>query len=387
MSTTTTTARLPLGPNEPLIGVPGSRLELGTPALLLDLDRLEGNIEAMAAHCRAKGHGLRPVAKIHKSVEIAKRQVAAGALGVCCATLAEAEAMVAGGIPGVLLFSSVVTRPKIDRLIALNAVADGFMVVVDDPQNAARLASAAGASGHKLKVLVDLEVGGRRTGLASVDGACDLARQVADSGSLEFAGVQGYNGGPQNIENIAERASQQERCVAPLRALCEHLANIGLPPAIVTGGGTGTHDLDPEQSIFTESQAGTYVFMDVNYLRTPLRQEDPSPFDVSLFVRTIVISASQPGFVITDAGVKEFAREQFAPELARGAPPGATYDLVGDDLGRINFARPDDHMTVGDAVECITPHCYATLNLYSVYHCVRGDTLVDIWPIAARDNW
>ena len=162
---------------------------------------------------------------------------------------------------------------------------------------------------------------------------------------------------------------------------------IGLAPVIITGGGTGTHDIDHAQGVFTENQAGTYVFMDVNYLSTQLHRDNPAPFETALFVRTEVISTAQPGFAITDAGIKEFDRGEFAPQIARGAPAGASYDLVGDDLGRINFARPEDAMQPGDAVECITPKCYATLNLFEVYHCVRGDTLVDIWTIDARTTW
>ena len=376
-----------LGPNRSLIGVADGRRRLSTPALLLDLDVLERNITLMAEQLAAAGHGLRPVAKIHKSVAIARRQIAAGALGVCCATLAEAEVMVDGGIPGVLLFSSVVGPAKIQRLAELNARADGFIVAIDDPDNALQLADAAARSGTRLKVLVDFEIGGRRTGLAAIDAVCALARLVADHEWLEYAGVQAYNGNDQRLPDYRERARRQAAAVAPLRALCDRLTTLGLKPDIVSGGGTGTYAIDPGLGVFTESQAGSYVFMDVNYGATALREDVPHPFGTALYVLTSVISAAQPGFVITDAGIKEIAVAEFPPRIARGAPAGASYELVGDDLGRINFADPDDRMQAGERVECITPKCYATLNLYRVYHCVRGDTLVDIWPIDARANW
>jgi len=376
-----------LGPNHSLIGVAGGRSRLSTPALLIDLDCLERNIAVMAEQLKSGGHGLRPVAKIHKSVEIARRQVAAGALGVCCATLAEAEAMVDGGVSGVLLFSSVVGKAKIKRLAELNARAGDFMVAVDDPHNTAQLADAVASTGKRLKVLVDFEIGGRRTGVGSIDAACGLAQHVASNAWLEFAGVQGYNGNDQRLPDYTERARRQAEAVAPLRSLCERLTAIGLKPDIVSGGGTGTYDIDPGQGVLTESQAGSYVFMDVNYGSTELRREQPEPFETALFVRTSVISVAQAGFVITDAGIKEIAAAEFPPRIAYGAPDGATYDLVGDDLGRINFANSNDSMQLGDAVECVTPKCYATLNLYRVYHCVRGDRLVDIWPIDARANW
>ena len=376
-----------LGPNEPLIGVEGSRSALSTPALLLDLDRMERNIAHMAARTRESGHGLRPVAKIHKSIEIAKRQVAAGALGVCCATLAEAEVMADGGVPGVLLFSSVVSEPKINRLAALNARAEGLLVAVDDATNVDQLARAARGAGMQLRMLIDYEVGGRRTGIVDEDTAIALAKHISATDGAEYAGLQGYYGGLQNTPDYDERTRLQAVCVAPLSRLIERLSAEGLTPAIVTGGGSGTYQIDPVQGVLTENQSGTYVFMDVNYIDTVFEREMPHPFEVALLVRTTVISASNPDYVVTDAGIKEFAREAFAPRILSGPSAGALYELIGDDLGRV--ATPPDSMRlgVGEALECVTPHCYATLNLYNAYHCVRGDTLVDIWPIDARAQW
>jgi len=374
------------GPNEPLIGQQGSRTALSTPALVLDLDRLERNIAYLATYLGEAGHGVRPVAKIHKSVEIAKRQIEAGALGQCCATLAEAEVMADAGIPGVLLFSQVVTEPKIARLAALNARADGLLVAVDDAEVADRLAAAALAAGNPLRMLVDFEVGGRRTGLVAVDDALALARHIAETNGAVYAGVQGYNGSFQREPDWAARRAEQERCTAPLATLCERLAAAGLAPEIVSGGGTGTYAIDAAAGLFTECQAGSYVFMDVNYADTPFEPDNPHPFETALFVRTTVISA-RGEFAITDAGIKEFAREQLAPRVASGAHPASRYDLVGDDMGRVTVPDGERVPQVGDALECVTPHCYGTLNLYDVYHCVRGDTLVDIWPIEARSQW
>ncbi len=382
------TADFDKGPNEPLIGVPGSREKIDTPALVLDLDALEHNIASMAAFAKSRGIGLRPVAKIHKSVEIARRQMDAGARGVCCATLREAEVMVDAGIPGVFLFTSVVSPAKIKRLAALNEKAEGLLVAVDGKPNAGDLAAAARTTSKHLQLLVDFEVGGGRTGLIGIDQAVDLARFISNTDGLDLAGVQGYDGSFQNTPNYARRRHQELVGLAPLRALCERLVEERLAPRIVTGGGTGTHAFDPEQGVLNEIQAGTYVLMDVNYLEVQMREDEASPFEVALFVRTTVISTAQDGFCITDAGVKEFARfDLLAPRIARGAPDGASYSIVGDDMGRIDFAHPGESLPVGAAVECIAPHCYGTLNLYPVYHCVRGDTLVDIWPIDAREIW
>lgn len=376
----------PLGPNAPLIGQAGSRGALSTPALVLDLDRLERNVACLARYLGAAGHGLRPVAKIHKSVEVARRQMAAGARGVCCATLAEAEVMADAGIGGVLLFSQVVTAPKIVRLAALNARAEGLIVAVDDAGVADRLAAAARDSGRPLRLLVDFEVGGRRTGLASVDAAMALARRIAETDGLLYAGVQGYNGSFQREPDFAARAARQARCTAPLAALRDRLAGADLAPGIVSGGGTGTYAIDAEAGLFTECQAGSYVFMDVNYADTPFEPDNPHPFETALFVRTTVIGA-RAEFVVTDAGIKEFAREELAPRVASGADPDSRYELIGDDLGRVTVPEGARRPEIGEALECVTPHCYGTLNLYGIYHCVRGDTLVDIWPIDARAQW
>jgi 3-hydroxy-D-aspartate aldolase len=381
--------RLQRGPNEPLIGQPGSRSALGTPALVLDLDVLEANIASLAQHARVHGYQLRPVAKVHKSVEIARRQVAAGAIGVCCATLAECEAMVDAGIPGVMLFTSVVTGPKLERLAALNARADGLIVVADDPGNVAQLAEAGRRSGLPLRVLVDIEVGGRRTGLADAERAVALARLLAESGRLEYLGLQAYVGDHQNTIDYELRRARSHELLQPLVRLVDRLSGEGLAPHVVSGGGTGTHDFDHELGVLSELQPGTYALMDGNYREVVMRRDDPHPFGAALSVRTTVISAAQPGFVITDAGVKELDSILGSdhPVLLGGAPAGATYSLVGDDMGRIEFALPTDRLAVGDIVDVLPPHCYQTLVLYSHYHVVQGDELVDIWPVSARVGW
>ncbi|MBV9522570.1 MAG: alanine racemase, partial [Alphaproteobacteria bacterium] len=186
---------LPLGPNQPLIGEPGSRHRLDTPALCLDLDAFERNIAAMAALCRDRRMALRPHAKTHKSVKIAERQIAAGAVGVCCATIGEAEIMVRGGIKGVHVTSPQVTPSKIARVVALAAAAPhGFSVVIDDPQNLEALSAAARAAGVMIDVLVDYSAGHHRTGAASEEDAVALARAAAAAPALRFLGIQSYSG-------------------------------------------------------------------------------------------------------------------------------------------------------------------------------------------------
>jgi D-serine deaminase-like pyridoxal phosphate-dependent protein len=377
------------GPNAALIGVPGSRHALDTPALVLDIDVMQANIDSMAAYARDHGFQLRPVAKIHKSVDVARLQVAAGANGVTCATLAECEAMTDGGVPGCLLFTSVVSAQKLARLAALNARAEDLIVVADNPANLLQLAEAGRASGRPLQVLVDIEVGGRRTGIAGDERILEFAKRVAETDGLLYAGVQAYVGDYQNTVDYDARRARSRELLAPLVPLVERLKDEGLAPRIVSGGGTGTHDFDHELGVLTEFQVGSYVFMDVNYRDVVMRKRDPHPFGFALSVRTTVVSAEQPGFVITDAGMKELDAMLGLkyPAILRGAPDGAKYALAGDDMGRIEFTDASDRLAAGDVIDVLPAHCYATLNMYSHYHVVRGDELIDIWPIGARDNW
>jgi D-serine deaminase-like pyridoxal phosphate-dependent protein len=373
-----------LGPNAHLIGRPGSRAQLMTPALVIDLDALEGNIARMAEHARRHGVGLRPHAKTHKSVTIARMQVTAGALGACVATLGEAEVMVEGGVPGVLITTPVVTPAKIARLMALHRRADGLMVVADHLGNVDDLASAAREGGGGLAVTAALDVGGHRIGAAGTDAALAVARRIDEAGSLAFAGIHAYAGPLQHIEDYGERRRRAEDVGAMVGELQEKLDAAGIAPPLVSGAGTGTHDIDALHGPFTELQVGSYIFTDVQYDAVALREDTPRPFEPALFVRTTVVSTNVGGQVTTDGGLKRFASDGPLPEIASGAPDGARYEFKGDEHGRVVFAKDSDSLPLGAAVECLTPHCDPTVNLYDHYHVVRGDTLVDIWPVDGR---
>jgi D-serine deaminase-like pyridoxal phosphate-dependent protein len=379
-----------LGPNEPLIGKPGSRLLLDTPALCIDLDAMERNIATMAEFCRSKGVALRPHAKTHKSINIAARQIAAGATGICCATIGEAEVMVAGGVRSVLVTSPQVTPPKIARAVALNLAAeDGFAVVVDHPQNVADLAAAARASRKTLDVLVDFSAGHHRTGVATEDGAIALAQAVQAADGLRLAGLQAYYGNLQHVADRAERKEKTKRQHAVIAGLVGRLRAAGFAVPVVTGAGTGTHDVDAEAKIFTDLQAGSYIFMDVEYAEALRDGRNALPFEISLFVQTAVVSVASAevpgGYVTTDAGLKCFATEGPKPEVMSGGPPGATYRYAGDEHGRLSFVPGTGPVpALGQRIELVTPHCDPTVNLHDFYHLVRGDTLVDIWPVDAR---
>jgi D-serine deaminase-like pyridoxal phosphate-dependent protein len=374
----------PLGPNAPLIDERESRARLITPALVLDLDAMDRNIARMAAYATDHGVSLRPHAKTHKSVQIARRQLDAGALGICCATLGEAEAMAVGGITGLLITSPIVTPAKIQRLVALRQSHDSLMIVVDNMENLRTLEAAADASAFTLDVVVDVDVGLHRTGARDPADAVALAEAAEASGSLRFAGLQGYAGHAQHIEKFAARRKTSHADLAPLKATRDQLAERGIAAPIVSGAGTGTHDIDTEIGLLSELQVGSYVVMDVEYLDVHTRDGADWPFEPALFVRSTVVSANHDGSATMDAGLKCFATDGPLPRFHVGVPIGAHYESFGDEHGRIVFAEANERLGLGAALECIVPHCDPTVNLYDHYHCVRGETLVDIWPIEAR---
>lgn len=374
-----------LGPNAYLLGVAGSRHVLDTPALLLDRKALASNIAKMAAVAEGRGIGLRPHVKSHKSVRIAQMQIEAGALGVSCATLGEAEAMVEAGIPGVLVTSPIVSTNKLRRLVALanKAGPRQLMVVVDDPRNVAELTVHAARLAYPLDVVIDYHAGYHRTGVANEDAALALASTIADTRMLTLRGVQAYGGHIQHIEARSQRDDAAAQLREIVASLVDKLESAGMPIEIVTGVGTGTHEADASARVFTEMQPGSYVFMDVEYNQVLAGGARSSPFDTSLFVQSTVVSTNAPEWVTLDAGTKSFATDSVAPVAASGVEGASRYAFFGDEHGKL-IVDPAHRPALGAHIEFVTPHCDPTVNLYGRYHVVQGDTLVDIWPIEAR---
>jgi 3-hydroxy-D-aspartate aldolase len=365
-----------------LIGRQGSRRDLNTPLLVLDVDVLDRNIARMAELARARGVRLRPHAKTHKSVDIARRQIAAGAVGLCCAKLGEAEALAAGGIAGLHITSPVVSAPAIKRLIDLNLSSEGLSVVVDNPANVEALAKAASTE-RPLGVFVDIDPGIHRTGVASAEDAVTLARLILAEPSLRYEGVQMYCGREQHIADFGERKAAIEERTEYLKTVIAALDAAGAHPQIVTGAGTGTHRIDLELGVINELQVGSYVFMDDEYLACDLTGDGAPPYERSLFVDARVVSANARRMVTVDAGLKAFATEGAPPRPQDPALAEGRYAFMGDEHGAVIGAGVET-LAIGDMVRLSAPHCDPTVDLYESYHLVRGDTLVDIWPVSAR---
>ncbi len=362
-----------------LIGRPGSRYALATPALLLDLDAFEDNIARMAARCREAGVALRPHAKSHKCAFIARAQIAAGATGLCCAKLGEAEALFAAGVDDFLLTSPLAGDDAARRAARLAAAGARLAITVDHPVMVDMLAGAAASSGVTFRVLIDVDIGMRRSGVASPQDGVALAGRITASPGLHLEGVQAYGGAWQHLEGAQNRFDAAAAGAARLQGVLDALAQAGVRPDWITGGGTGSCAADIAQGIYTELQCGSYALMDRQY-HDALKADPDGDFRQSLIVQARVVSANARPFVTIDAGLKALASDAGPPGVL--APnPNAVYFFFGDEHGGLAGGGALD---IGARVELAPPHCDPTVDRYDWLHLVRGDVLEGIVAIEAR---
>ncbi len=363
-----------------------TKADLPTPSILLDLDVFEANVARMAKHARDSGMDLRPHAKTHKCSEIARRQVGAGAVGVCVATIREAEAMAAAGIRGLLLTSESVGPNKIHRLVRLSKQHPDTMAVVDSAENARNLDEAAGASGAKINVLIDVDPYGRRTGIPPGPVAVQVAETVDQLPNLNLRGVHGYCGASSHVKGFAERKEHSERYMMPVLDTYSAMRRKGLPVTIMSGASTGTYNIDSALEGMTELQVGSYVLMDVDYRVIGGRSgETYEDFGNALHVLATVISKNHDDIATVDAGLKAFATDRdFGPTVAK--PNGLSYAFQGDEHGRLTLADAEHEVKLGDKIELVVPHCDPNVNLYDRMYCCRGDSVRQVWKIDARGH-
>jgi D-serine deaminase-like pyridoxal phosphate-dependent protein len=258
------------------------------------------------------------------------------------------------------------------------------MLVADAPDNLRELAAAADAAGTTLDILIDVDVGQERTGVRDADAALLLAGIIAEAPALTLKGVQGYAGQLQHIADFEERRRASAMSLGLLAAVRDRLEAAGHPCPIVSGGGTGTHALDPAAGVLNELQAGSYIVCDVEYDAVDLTGDGTRRFRDGLFVYARVVSANRDGFATIDAGSKVLSMDGPAPAVAFGAPEGTTYTCSGDEFGELALPPGSAPLKPGDLVGLVVPHCDPTINFFDWYHCVRGDELVELWPIEAR---
>jgi D-serine deaminase-like pyridoxal phosphate-dependent protein len=359
-----------------------------TPALLIDLDAFERNLQRMADFGRSTGGvRLRPHSKTHKSPIIAARQMALGAVGVCCQKVSEAEVMVDGGIADVLLANEVAGASKLDRLAALARRAR-IAVCADDDGGVAEIEAAAARAGVQLRVLVEIDVGGRRCGTSPGMPAARLAERIARSPHLSFAGLQAYHGSAQHVRDARERQMRVYDAVEHVKATQAALKAVGLQAHTITGAGTGTYEHEAASGVYSELQAGSYIFMDADYARNQRGNGEPfDTFEHALFVYATVMSAPAPERLVVDAGLKAFAVDSGMP--VPWHLPGAFYHRPSDEHGIIDTTACSRRLGRADKVLLVPGHCDPTVNLHDWYVGVRGlaagEPRVEcLWPVAAR---
>ena len=359
--------------------------DLPTPCLILDLDRFDANLDKMSRFVTERGVALRPHAKTHKCPQIARRQIARGAIGICVATIAEAEVMARNEIRGLLITAELVGEPKLSRFVEVLKRAPETMLVVDSSTGVLQLQTAVQQTGLQPAVLIDLDIGQNRTGINPGEPARDLATAIARSPNLRFKGICAYAGHVAHASGFEARRQKSRAAISLALETRDLLQRAGHDVPILSVGSTGTYNIDSHIAGVTEIQAGSYVFMDVEYRRIGSASDDVyTDFSPALTVLATVIHRSQ-GKAIVDAGLKAFATDRpVGPELLDVT--GAKYEFAGDEHGRLILDNPSQPINVGDKLRFILPHCDPNVNLYDRIHCIQGDDVVDVWSIMDRSG-
>lgn len=355
------------------IGMP--KWDIDTPALLVDVSAMEQNISKMAKFASAEGVSLRPYIKTHKSTILAQKQLAAGAVGIGCAKLGEAEVMAAAGINDILIGNQIIGVAKIERLINLARNTD-VIVAVDNRQNVDQLSTTAAAKGVKIRIIVELDVGLHRCGVKPGEAALSLAKYVDTAPGLKFCGFMGYEGHLQHVAEPEERAARVKEDVGLLVKTAEMAKLAGLRVDIVSASGTVTYKETGKLPGIIEIQPGTYIFMDSNYY--PIMPD----FERALTVLATVVSHPEEDYVLIDAGSKALSTESGMPEIKDIA--GAKLTRVWEEHGKVELGEPSLRLKIGDKVEIYPSHVCTTVNLYDQYFAISNDRVEAVWEIDAR---
>jgi D-serine deaminase-like pyridoxal phosphate-dependent protein len=352
--------------------------EIDTPALIIDLERMERNISSMSRFFAAQTSKLRPHFKTPKCAEVPRRQLEAEAIGVTCAKLGEAEALAdAGVLTSVLIANQIVGPAKVARLAALAERVPELLVAIDDPTQIDAIDAELGKRGASIGALIEVDVGMRRCGTDKPEQTVELAQRV-ESSRIAYRGMMGYEGHAVLVPDDAERKELAETAVARLLEHRKALVDADLSPEIVSAGGTGTVEITAAAPGVTEIQAGSYVFMDGAYRRVR------TDFECALSVLTTVIHRRRR-VLITDCGMKALSHEF-------GLPTG--YDLpltclgLSEEHGHVGIDEGHElDLSIGDRIRILPSHGDTTINLHERYYAVRGEEVEEIWPIIGRGKF
>ncbi len=377
-------------PDAPEVGfdipaLPGmDAAQIQTPALILDLDALERNIRKMGDYAKAHGMRHRAHGKMHKSVDIAKLQIAlGGACGICCQKVSEAEVFLRGGVGDVLVSNQIRDPLKIDRLARLPRLGATVSVCVDDLGNVAELNRAAEAHRTRIGCLVEVDCGAGRCGVVDASDTVGIAKAIDGAPNLTFEGLQAYQGSMQHLRGQAERETAFRHVVATVEPMVAALRSEGLDCKLVSGGGTGSYRLETGSGLYNELQCGSYAFMDADYGRV-LGEDgarlDEGEWENAMFILTQVMSHVKPGRAIVDAGLKSMSIDSGLPMVF--GRTDVTYVGCSDEHGTIE--DPNGALKIGDKLRLVPGHCDPTVNLHDWYLGLRAGKVETLWPVSAR---
>ena len=355
--------------------------DISTPALIIDLDAFEKNVEVMGEFIKKNGIRLRAHAKTHKSADIALYQIEhGGACGICCQKVSEAEALVTGGVSDVLVSNQIVGSRQIDRLARM-AKQTRVIVCVDDLKNVDDLSTAAVKYGVQIECLVEIDCGAGRCGVDWGKPVVELARKIDAAQGLIFSGLQAYHGAEKHVHDFAQRLAKIDVAIKLVTDTVNMLEAEGLECEIVGGAGTGTYYFEGASNVYNEMQCGSYIFMDVDYQRI-LDEEGNciSEFENSLFVYTSVMSHTKSDIAICDAGLKALSVDSGLPKIY--GRDDLEYIKCSDEHGVIT--DPDGVLQLNDKLKLIPGHCDPTCNLFDWYVGLRNGRVESLWPVTAR---
>ncbi len=358
--------------------------DIQTPCLILDMDSFDYNLERMAEAITPYNVSLRAHAKMHKSVDVARQQMAHGeAIGICCQKVSEAEVFARAGIPDILITNQVCDQIKIERLAGIAGLGCRLSVCIDDKANINALSAEAKKQNIHIHCLVELDCGAGRCGVADAPQVTELAIAIDKAEHLIFDGLQAYHGSIQHEQDHQQRKIELDAVIAKVKTCLDSLAAARLNCPVVSGGGTGSFLFEASSGIYTEVQCGSYAFMDADYGRI-LNQDgerlDLTDWKNALFLFTSIMSTAKDGQAVCDAGLKVQSVDSGLPVIF--GRDDISYITCSDEHGIIEDKQ--NKLKINDKLRLIPGHCDPTCNLHDWYVCVRGGAVVDLWPVSAR---
>ncbi len=361
------------------------KYDLETPCLIIDQDLLEQNLSKMQKLADNKGKKLRPHAKTHKCIALAKKQIEYGAIGVCAAKISEAELLSKAGIEGILITGPVAPDSKIKRIIDILKISPSVIITIDNKLTAEKLNKELQKNNLKINVLLDIDAGLNRTGVKPSE-ALKFGEHLLSLNNLRLIGIQAYAGQLQHITSFKERMAASRNSLKEIIPIFNKLKTKAEDFNIFSASGTGTFEIDNDIPELTEHQAGSYVFMDAEYLSVESSENSKyfETFKPALRLLTTVISTNQNGFVTVDAGLKSLYKDGGEPQIISPEYSKLKYDWFGDEYGKISYNETQKAPALGTVLELITSHCDPTINLFDKIYIVKNDKVIDEWKIDLR---